>query len=237
MTTDHSGTARLVAEAAAGTEPNELPRRLCAAVCEGLDADGVTLSLLTDTPARQLLAASNAMALRLEEVQFTVLEGPCIAAAATGEPVLVTGLSDSVTPWPLFGASMREQLPQVEAVAGFPLRFGDYVLGSMDLLSLRPAGWDEDAVAEGLETARAVAAALVPAYSQLLTEGGFPAWEPAEVIRGHWFDNHRAVDIVAARLGCGVDDALALMRAEAFRTGQTLAEVTADVIKEQPGTP
>ncbi|MFH9706999.1 hypothetical protein ACH4MW_00460 [Streptomyces luteogriseus] len=83
MTTDEAAAARIAA--LAGELPTtELPRRLCSAACAALDADGATLSLLTDTPARRLLAASDATALRLEEIKFTVLEGPCITAAAAG---------------------------------------------------------------------------------------------------------------------------------------------------------
>ncbi|MDN3296374.1 GAF and ANTAR domain-containing protein [Streptomyces ficellus] len=230
MTADEMRAARLVAEAAAGAAPEELPRRLCGAACEGLGADGATLSLLTDTPSRQLLAASDSTALLLEEVQFTVLEGPCISAAASGEPVIVDDLDHEPTPWPLFGANMREKLPQVKAVYAFPVYFGDYVLGTMDLLALRPRALPEDAVRQAPEVADAVAAALLPARRQLLSGMEAPAWEPTEDIRAHWFDTHRAVGMVASHKEISPEDALALMRARAFRTGRTLADITADIL-------
>lgn len=130
MTAEAMKAVRLVTEAAAGTPGEEVPRRVCAAVCEGLGVDGATLSLLTDTPSRQLLAASDdADALLLEEIQFTVLEGPCISAARTGEPVAVDDLRHELTPWPLFGAMAREKLPGVGSVYALPLFFGDYVPG------------------------------------------------------------------------------------------------------------
>ncbi|MGW0549633.1 GAF and ANTAR domain-containing protein [Streptomyces altiplanensis] len=237
MTAGETGAAWLVTEAAAGAPPEELPRRLCGAVCEGLGADGATLSLLTDTPSRQLLGASNATALLLEEIQFTVLEGPCISAAAGGEPVVVNDLHGAPTPWPLFGASMREQLPEVRAVYAFPVYFGDYVLGSLDVLGLRPDALDEDAVKQGPQVADAVAAALVPAREQLITGKEAPVWEPVDVVRAHWFDTRRAIGMVAARRGVGPEDALALMRARAFSTGRTLAHVTADILGRPPHTP
>ncbi|WP_406725059.1 GAF domain-containing protein [Streptomyces sp. GD-15H] len=121
MTAEVMKAVRLVAEAAAGAPDEEVPRRVCAAVCEGLGVDGATLSLLTDTPSRQLLAASNDAALLLEEIQFTVLEGPCISAARTGEPVAVADLRHELTLWPLFGAMVREKLPHVGSVYALPL--------------------------------------------------------------------------------------------------------------------
>ncbi|MEU9984206.1 GAF and ANTAR domain-containing protein [Streptomyces sp. NPDC050856] len=234
MTADEMGAARWVTEATAGVSPRELPRRLCAAVCESLGADGATLSLLTDTPSRQLLGASNAMALRLEEIQFTVLEGPCISAASSGEPVVAEDLPGTPTPWPLFGASMREQLPEVHAVYAFPVYFGDYVLGSLDVLALRPGTLGEATMRQGPHVADAVAAALVPARAQLITGGEAPDWEPEDIVRAHWFDTRRAVGTVAARRGLGPEEALALMRAQAFRTGQTLAAITAEVLSRPP---
>ncbi|MFJ8584792.1 GAF and ANTAR domain-containing protein [Streptomyces sp. NPDC093595] len=231
---DDGVVARLVARAAAGSPPEELPRRLCAAVCEGLGAAGATLSLLTDTPARQLLAASDARALLLEQIQFTVLEGPCISAAADGEPVFVHDLERVPTPWPLFGAVMREKLPEVKAVYALPIHFGDYVLGSMDLLGLERDALPDDALKQAPETADAVAAALVPVRAHLLPGREAPAWEPVEQVRAHWFDTHRAVGMVAAHQGLSPEDALALLRARAFRTGRTLADVTADILGRGP---
>lgn len=234
MTAGERNPANVVAEAAVGAVPEEIPRRLCLAVCQALGADGATLSLLTDTPSRQLLGASDPTALLLEQIQFTVMEGPCISAAASGEPVILNDLDRTSTPWPLFGASMREELPQVKAVYAFPLYFGDYVLGSMDLLGLHPNAMCESAVKQAPEVADAVATALLPARKHLLPGKEAPAWEPIEVIRAHWFDTHRAIGMVASHKGLSPEDALALMRARAFGSGRTLADVTADILGDPP---
>ncbi|GAB2761165.1 GAF and ANTAR domain-containing protein [Streptomyces bullii] len=236
MTAGATKTARLVAEAAAGAALEEVPRRVCAAVCEGLGMDGTTLSLLTDTPSRQLLAASNEAALLLEEIQFTVLEGPCISAAHSGEPVAVDDLRHELTPWPLFGATVRERLPQVESVYALPVFFGDYVLGSVDLLACRPHALTKEALEQTSQVADAVAAALLPTRQMLLTGAEAPAWEPEQVVRAHWFDTARAIGALVARRGLSPENALALMRAEAFRTGRSLADIATDILREPPPT-
>ncbi|QIJ61104.1 GAF and ANTAR domain-containing protein [Streptomyces sp. JB150] len=236
MTAEVTKAARLVARAAAGSPGAEVPRRVCAAVREGLGVDGATLSLLTDTPSRQLLAASDDAALQLEEIQFTVAEGPCVSAARTGEPVAVNDLRHELTPWPLFGAMTREKLPEVRSVYALPLFFGDYVLGSVDLLATRPGALDEEALEQAADVADAVTAALMPTREMLLTGNEAPAWEPEPVVRAHWFDTWRAVGALAARRRVTPEDALALLRAEAFRTGRSLPDITTDILRDPPGT-
>ncbi|TQJ85375.1 GAF and ANTAR domain-containing protein [Streptomyces sp. SLBN-31] len=228
---------RLIAEASVGAPVEEVPQRVCAAVREGLEVDGVTVSLLTDTPARQLLAASDDAALLLEEIQFTVLEGPCISAAETGEPMAVDDLRHELVPWPLFGAMACEKLPEVRSVYALPLFFGDYVLGSVDLLAMRPHALSAEALQQASHVADAVTAALMPTREMLLTGNKAPAWQPEEVIRAHWFDTWRAVGVLAARSRITPEDALALMRAEAFRTGRSLTDITRDILKNPPHTP
>lgn len=210
---------------------------MCAAVRDGLGVDGATVSLLTDTPGRQLLAASDDAALCLEEIQFTVLEGPCISAAHTGEPVAVDDLAGELTPWPLFGAAMREKLPQVGSVYALPLFFGDYVLGSIDLLGLRSHALNAEGLDRASHAAEAVTAALLPVREVIITGSQPPAWEPEPVVRAHWFDTARAVVVLAGRRRLSHDDALAVMRAEAFRTGKTLADITEAILRDLPNAP
>jgi hypothetical protein len=230
--TSAAKAARIVAEAAADAPAEEVPRRVCVAVCEGLGMDGATLALLTDTPSRQLLGASDDDALTLEDIQFTLLEGPCITAARTGEPVAVHDLRHDVTPWPLFGATLRERLPDVVSVYALPLFFGDYVLGTVDLLALRPHALGEAELEQASQVADAVTASLMTTRKMLLTGSRAPAWEPQAVVRAHWFDTARAVGALAARRGVSREDALALMRAEAFRTGKPLADITSAVLRD-----
>ncbi|MER7564099.1 GAF and ANTAR domain-containing protein [Streptomyces sp. NPDC097941] len=237
MTSKAAQTALLVAEAATVARTEEIPRQVCAAVCEGLGVDGATLSLLTDTPSRQLLAASNDDALLLEEIQFTVLEGPCLAAAHRGETVAVHDLRHEVTPWPLFGASVRDKLPQVASVYALPLFFGEYVLGSVDLLARRTHALSAYELEEAEGVAEAVSAALMSTRDMILSGGRPPAWEPEELVRAHWFDTARAVGALASRQGLTPEDALARMRAEAFHTGRSLADITADILRDPPQDP
>ncbi|MER6137979.1 GAF and ANTAR domain-containing protein [Streptomyces sp. NPDC001815] len=226
--------AQTVSEAARHARADDLPRTLCDTVCEVLAVDGVAFSLLTDTPSRQLLCASNNTALRLEEIQFTVAEGPCITAASQGVPAVGSGLRQRVTPWPFFGATVAEQLPEVGAVYAFPLRLADQTLGSMELFTRASDGLDASSMRAGAQVADAVVTALLPAHRELFDDFAYPRWKPQDVARAHWSSTHQAIGVVAARFGMSVEAALATMRAEAFRTGQTLAEITSAVLRRPP---
>ncbi|WEH39214.1 hypothetical protein [Streptomyces sp. AM 2-1-1] len=196
-----------------------------------LPADAVTMSLLTDTPSRQLLCASNAMAAALEEVQFTVVQGPCITSAESGDEVHLTDWDAGAREWPLFVSAFRDRYPDVQAVHAFPLWFGDYILGSVDVATRTPGGLSAEAIDRMAAATDAVSTALLPAQRMLLDQDGHPPWEPADVVRAHWSDTHRAIGVVAVKKEMNTDDALAFMRARAFATGRTLAEITADVLR------
>ncbi|MFJ8804124.1 GAF and ANTAR domain-containing protein [Streptomyces sp. NPDC102487] len=210
--------------------PREAPYRLCRLLEHSLPVDAVTMSLLTDTPARQMLGASNKMATAVEEIQFTVLEGPCIAAAASGEPVHLTDWTTGSQQWPLFVSTLRERWPDIAAIHAFPMWFGDYCLGSVDFISRVPGGMPTEAVEQAAEAVDALGEALLPAQGLLAGHDEEPLWEPADLVRAHWSDTHKAVGIVMLKTGVSAEAALAMMRAQAFATGRTLAEITVDIL-------
>ncbi|MFJ4979827.1 ANTAR domain-containing protein [Streptomyces coeruleorubidus] len=107
---------------------------------------------------------------------------------------------------------------------------GDYVLGTVDLLALRSQALGKEALEEACQVADAVAAALLPTRDMIITGAQAPAWEPEEVVRAHWFDTARAVGALATRRRITPENALALIRAEAFRTGKSLSDITRDIL-------
>src|SRR3954465_6073139 len=76
--------------------------RLCA---QTLPVSGVGLALMTDDGPAGTVAASDGGALQLEELQFTLGEGPCVDASRPGRPVLSPDLAGtSSRSWPPFAA-------------------------------------------------------------------------------------------------------------------------------------
>ncbi|WP_331719084.1 GAF and ANTAR domain-containing protein (plasmid) [Streptomyces sp. NBC_00289] len=225
---DRSHLVHELQRAVADCPPQEVTRRLCGELARGLPVDAVTVSLFTDTPWRLLLCASSQMATVLEEVQFTVAEGPSITAATTGEPVHFTDWQAGARRWPLFTAVVSERCPDIQAVHAFPLLAGGGVLGSVDLASLTPGGMPADAIDQAAEAIDAAAQVLL---QRLLGEGDdSPAWELTDVVGTREANTHLAIGVFMVRKGVTADTALALMRAHAFTTGRTLAEVTAEIL-------
>ena len=117
-------------------EIRRLADRLCRALAAALGVDGAAMSALTHTPLRQRLGSSDELADLIETVQFSVGEGPCVQAAATGNPVIVEDLhAQAGARWPGFAELAARRLAAVGAVFGFALALDGATLGSVGLFS------------------------------------------------------------------------------------------------------
>jgi hypothetical protein len=80
---------------------------LCRACVDVLGVDGASLSLMYQGSTRGTFGSSGEMSRRLDELQFTFGEGPCLEAVSTGAPVLVDDLSDPAEQrWPAFARAL-----------------------------------------------------------------------------------------------------------------------------------
>ena len=151
-------TKALLAIARDTIDDRALAMRICRACVDGLDVDGAAISLLTAGAARQTLAATDATAELLEDLQFTFNEGACMEAARTGNPVLVGDLrhSGEVERWPMFAAAVLER-SAVRAVFALPLQWGAVNLGVLDLYRLQPGALDDGQLRDAIAAADAAA--------------------------------------------------------------------------------
>jgi hypothetical protein len=208
---------------------------VCRACVAGLGVDGAALSLLTATSARHTLHATDPTAELLEELQFSLNEGPCMEAAMTGDPVWVTDLhhSSEVARWPVFAAAVLEQTP-VRALFALPMRWGTVNLGVIDLYRDTPRGL-------GVEQQRDALAAMDTAALMMLTLRTDPdrgsLEDPAD-LGGGWLDPvvatraevHQATGMVLTQLNISAEEALARMRAHAFTEQRLLIDIARDVV-------
>jgi len=67
-------------------------------------------------------AVSDSVASRVDQIQYAVMEGPCLEAAKDDEPVSIPDL-ETDTQWPRFSRAVADELP-VRAALAFPL--GDH---------------------------------------------------------------------------------------------------------------
>jgi diguanylate cyclase (GGDEF)-like protein len=113
-----------------------------------ISAAGVTLISASEKP--DYIAASDASALRFEQIQTELGEGPCLAAYQTGEAVAIADLAADDR-FPRFApAAVAAGLG---AVFTFPLRDGDVSIGALDLYRTSSGPLD----AHDMETAQTLA--------------------------------------------------------------------------------
>jgi hypothetical protein len=220
-------TRAVLAIARVGADDRAIAAQICRACIEGLDVDGGAISLLTTRPSRQVLAATDSTAELLEDLQFSLNEGPCMEAATRGRAVLVPDLTESgsTSRWPVFAGALAERA-EVGALFALPLQWGVLNLGVLDLYRVAPG-----VLAEG--QLRDVVAAADTAALMLLglrTDPGGTDGSWLDQAVGSRAEIHQATGMVLAQLGVSTADALARLRAHAFVHDRLLIDVARDVV-------
>jgi len=200
---------------------DDITDTLCCDVADLLGVDDVTLALIGDSNRRLTLCASSANALSLDNWQFTLDEGPCLEAAAGGQTVSGPTSPSEETPWPLLAARAFEL--GYHTIAGTPMAVSGRVFGVMNLLMSAGDFGDHT-----LDDAERVASYLAgPIVGQLAEQA------PGLIDLSHHASVHQATGIIAAQMGIGVDDALAVLRAHAWTEGRLLVHIADEVVSHQ----
>lgn len=190
-----------------------------------LAIDGASISVVSEGGRQATIAASNADAVRLDELQFDLMEGPRWQAIDEARPVLVAELdSPEAQAWPMFASTALSI--GVHAVFSFPLRLGAVVVGAIDLYRRAPGALDYGAI----ETAEALVRGMSPAAARLAMLSADGAQDPsgAPAMRR---EVHQAVGMIIVQLDVSATDAFARLRAHAFATNRSVRDVAADVVR------
>ena len=139
---------RILAELAAGGD-GWSSARLCE-VCPGIvGVTGAGVMLMSGDVPRGSLCTTDEVSQLIEELQYTLGEGPCVDAYQQDRVVAEPDLADPVTPrWPAFTPPALEA--GARAVFGFPLRVGAVRLGALNLYRDRPGPLSDDQHADAL---------------------------------------------------------------------------------------
>ncbi len=237
-------TALVVARGPAGVSPAVVRRRqlweavcdrvgdrawggwshaLCRAVVTNLaGVDGAAVTACLGDGLQEFLATSDRTTAALEELQYTLGEGPTLTALTDRAPVFHDVATERGR-WPGFA-----RMPGSAGLTGvwaFPLSVAGTVLGTLTMYrrAPEPAGPDEwiDAAVLADLAGVAVLADLDRIDSELLARDG---------TTGSYREVSLAVGIVSAQLGLANDGALSALRARAFVTDRTLTDVARDVV-------
>ncbi|MEU9955177.1 GAF and ANTAR domain-containing protein [Streptomyces sp. NPDC050982] len=212
--------------------PAEVPDALCRA-CMGLlpVVSGMSMSMSMTGNGYEtgvVLCASDEVAARLAELQYTLGEGPCMEAVRLRAPVFATDLTRAPDSrrWPLF--SVQATRAGAEAVFSVPLGGARGALGTLDLYRAAAGSLDGDHVRTALLVADAVTLAVATLDHAPVYPDGVVSWlEGAESDRE---EVHQATGIVMVHLGVSAEEALLRLRARAFAEGRTSTEVARAII-------
>lgn len=203
--------------------------RLCEAARRLLAADGAAITLHSRDDPRMVIAATDELATRLQDVQDVAGEGPSVDAQSTGTVIVARleddgdGDGDGDVRWSILHEHARDLAP-VGAIVAAPLLGEHAPIGV--LTAHRSSGplQDDPRTAEFL--GHAVGAALFHNSGAAL---GVP-----DVAASSWAvraEVHQATGMVVAQVGVHPVDALALLKGQAFAQNISLSEVAQQLIR------
>ncbi|GAB3793646.1 GAF domain-containing protein [Nocardioides ungokensis] len=204
--------------------PGGWMQRLCRAAARELGATGAGISLLAHNGDASVLAASGPDTETVEQLQFTLGEGPCLDAFSLGRPVLTPDLALAArTRWPGYAPAVRGH--GINAVFAFPLQLGGARLRAMDVYRDQTGSLSTRDLNQGLAFAEAAMSTLLDA--QAAADNEHPAFGSS--LDGQ-FEVYQAQGMVQVQLGVSLHEAMARLRAHAYAQDRPLHEVAADVV-------
>ena len=204
-----------------------LPELLCRRAASELPVDGVTLSLMAEDGHGRVLAASNAPARAMDELQFVLGEGPCLAAWRAQRIVLEPNLARTApSRWPGLSPALVEI--GIGAIFAFPLQVGAIRLGVLSLCRLSAGRLSRDHLASALAYADVAVTILLHQQNQLAPGDG-PHPQLADP-PGSASQIHQATGMISIQASVGLTEALLMLRAHAYVSDRLAVDVARDVV-------
>ncbi|HEV3173832.1 MAG TPA: ANTAR domain-containing protein [Actinocrinis sp.] len=208
-----------------------LPQAVAVQAAAALGTDGICAGLGIAPSGVVLVWGREAVGVELEEVQFTLGQGPGLDAAAAGVPVLVPDLLEAGARWPAFTPAAAEL--KVRAIFAFPLRIGAISVGALMAHRSTVGPLADGQFADALALADAITLLLLnhaspePAAAALEWNQPRLGWAQPPTYRA---EVHQATGMISAQLGVSLAEALVRLRAYAYAEDRLIAEVAADVV-------
>ena len=156
---------------------------------------------------------------RIDELQFTLREGPCFDALQTNEVVISHDLATDER-WPRWGPLVAREIGVV-CILSYRLFTTEHTLGAMNLYSLRPDAFDADDINNGLALAAHVGVALATSQTA----------EHLELAISNRTVIARAEGILMERFGIPPEQAFAVLRRVSQRRNVKLNRVAENLVR------
>lgn len=217
---------RILARLSLGDTTDLETIRLCEVSAEITGTTGAGVMLMSDDMALGSVCTTDDVSTRIEDLQYTMGEGPCVDAYRESRPVLEPDLAHpAISRWPAFTGPALDA--GARAVFGFPLRIGAVRLGALNLYRHRPEPLTDDQHADALAMAEVTARAVLALQADARPGRLAAAFDEGADFR---YVVHQASGMVAAQLNISVGQALIRLRAHAFGNDRDLTGVAGDVV-------
>lgn len=216
-----------IAAAAGGDAPVPIAA-LCRAAVRRLGVDGASVTAVSGPAAREPVFASDEVSARLEDLQVTIGEGPCLDEFRSGSPVLIPDLESAGARWPGFAPAAGAA--GARAMFAFPLQSGAIRVGVLSLYRARPGPPAAGELADALVFADIARGLLLDASSGIT---GSPGYQPLDGAPEARAEVHQATGMISVQLGVSLAEAFARLRAHAFASSAELADVAGDVVRRR----
>ncbi|HUR18432.1 MAG TPA: GAF and ANTAR domain-containing protein [Acidimicrobiales bacterium] len=226
MSSSSERRLRILAQLNNGAAGDLEVKRLCQICAEVTGMSGAGIMLMSNDVPRGAVCSTDEVSAVIEDLQFALVEGPCVDAFHLETPVLEPDLAEPVTPrWLGFTGPAVEA--GARAVFGFPLQLGAVRLGALNLYRTEPGPLTDDQHADALVMADVAAQALL-----VMQADAPPGQLAASIEDGSDFQHvvHQASGMVSAQLEVTVGQALIRLRAHAFGNDRPLVVVAQDVV-------
>lgn len=210
-------------ELASDGDPAEFVQQLCDRLPVAVAVTGTAVTVIGDGHSG-VVAVSNPVAQRLEEIQLTLGEGPGLDAFAEHGAVLVPDLHHDGR-WS--GYATEALGVGVQAVFAVPLQMGSIKIGALTLHRERPGALNAHHLNRTFDVAELIGHMLLLAGSATDADGLSLLWADLDE---DWTVVHQATGMVSVQLGVGVDVALIRLRSHSFAEGRRVVDIAHDIV-------
>jgi GAF domain len=215
---------------------------ICDTAMSRAKADGAALAVLSrSASSRELIYATDILAQQLDELQYTIGEGPCFDAYLDDKPQFHPELTDGGKPsrWPTFAADATEL--GAHALFAFPVPDGKRPMGVLELYRRRAGHLGAAESAAVVSCTAMIAKRLLANWEEHLgrfgsveeaidaaaTNGVVPTEDANPFTRTQI---HVAGGMVAVQLDIDPDEGVDRLRAYAYACGRRISAVAADIV-------
>jgi hypothetical protein len=201
----------------------------CEVAVTAAGVSGAGLTMMTRTDSGRVVCVTDEVSARVEELQLTFGEGPCMDAHTSRGPVLSTDLraDEALRRWPAFAPAASEA--GAAAIYAFPLQLGAVRLGVLDLYHDEPRSLESGELRDALMLADTATLLLAgrdarPRDETEIQDGPLSAGE------GYTAEVDQATGMISVQLDVAIEEAFVRLRAHAYAQDRSLSDVARDVV-------